>query len=300
LPPATAHASQTGTLIIIQRKMNVWTKKPKLSSAYQGDDEFDEKEKNGKFEEFEVQFGFPKAAANDNEDNKDSNDDNNSFPAEVGFNGKFQVWDEEAEVDDGEMLEKMEFSESEKMEFSESDKDQLWWKAWNFRACVLILLVIIIIIIVTALSAGNDKGNDDSKTVDRSRAVMQFLIDNKISKETDLRTPGTPQSRAALFIANGDSYKIGLTQDTTRRFVERYVLALLYYHFKGHNWTYQLNFLVPLDHCTWYSRFYTKSGNTLREGVLCNEPNGHVTKLILRKKILVEVAWNPIFFLFQD
>jgi hypothetical protein len=120
----------------------------------------------------------------------------------------------------------------------------------------------------------------------RGEEVIRFLFDLQVSALPALRDPSNPQHEAAMFIADGDRYKmdmIGKDGGKSQRFIERYVLALLYYQFNGVAWNYNLNFLSSTDHCEWWQKLSTTGGTQLRMGVLCDE-NGHVKKLNLGKK----------------
>jgi hypothetical protein len=118
---------------------------------------------------------------------------------------------------------------------------------------------------------------------ERTEEIIQFLFKNKITPLPLLEEAGSAQRRAALFLAHGDAYHMELTSGNTARFVERYALATIWYHFRGQEWNYPLYFMSATDICEWHTSFYTASGNTINEGVMCDEKNGYVTKLILRE-----------------
>jgi len=97
-----------------------------------------------------------------------------------------------------------------------------------------------------------------------------------------LQDVGSAQHRAAAFVADGDSLQMPITPETARRFVERYVLALLYYQFNGPRWTYNLKFLSGHDHCDWHENFKNSEGKIVKQGVFCNE-EGYIIELNLCK-----------------
>ena len=145
---------------------------------------------------------------------------------------------------------------------------------------------VILVIGITLLAVLVPKLNSSSSGASRQEDVIQLLLHNEITPEATLRDPNSVQARAAQFIADGDSYLMTVTEENVRGFVERYVLAILYYHFNGDSsWTYQLNFMTSQDHCNWFLRFQTVSGNIFREGVFCND-EGHVTELMLGKLVV--------------
>jgi hypothetical protein len=117
---------------------------------------------------------------------------------------------------------------------------------------------------------------------DKTEAVVQFLLKHEVALEPELRMNASPQRRAAQFIADGDAYRMAYTEENAARFIDRYVVAVLWYQFGGHDWTYQFNFMSASDVCDWYTRFTTANGDTIREGVLC-DANGRVQKIMLGK-----------------
>eukprot|EP00339_Tiarina_fusa_P013405 CAMPEP_0117061506 /NCGR_PEP_ID=MMETSP0472-20121206/42815_1 /TAXON_ID=693140 ORGANISM="Tiarina fusus, Strain LIS" /NCGR_SAMPLE_ID=MMETSP0472 /ASSEMBLY_ACC=CAM_ASM_000603 /LENGTH=693 /DNA_ID=CAMNT_0004780201 /DNA_START=80 /DNA_END=2161 /DNA_ORIENTATION=+ len=115
--------------------------------------------------------------------------------------------------------------------------------------------------------------------------VVGALFQAKVSNLPDLSSPSTPQHRAAQFLADGDVLHLEIGDTNPRHLVERYILSLLYYHFDGPAWNFQLHFLSGMDHCQWWSEVMTPAGQKIREGVLCDE-NGDVVGLNL--------AWNNL------
>lgn len=108
----------------------------------------------------------------------------------------------------------------------------------------------------------------------RSQRTVDYLVAVGVSARTELETTGTPQNRAANWIADEDEYQMDIPLDENAgtltphtRFTERYALAVLYFETIGASWKYQLRFLEPIDHCDWYQDFVTSSGNIVRQGV---------------------------------
>lgn len=152
--------------------------------------------------------------------------------------------------------------------------------------CIAALAIIAIIsLVVTGVLVASNKKEEDQPTelVGRIGIVQEFLFSNEVSTLPQLKQVGSPQQRAAAFVADGDSLRMRLNADNARRFVERYVLSLLYYHFEGTQWTYNLKFLSGRDHCEWFDDFQTEKGDIVRQGVICDE-NGLVKALNLGKK----------------
>lgn len=114
--------------------------------------------------------------------------------------------------------------------------------------------------------------------------VAQFIFSAGVSDLPSLELSGTPESFACAFMAEGDAYGLTITnidETARRRFLERYVLALIYYKSQGERWESHYNFLQPIDHCKWHIQYSTPQGRYLR-GVQCNK-DGFVVDLDLCK-----------------
>jgi hypothetical protein len=145
-----------------------------------------------------------------------------------------------------------------------------------------VLLVVGITLLAVFVPKSKGSGGSTYTPTSRQEDVIQLLLHNKITLEPLLRDRYSAQARAVQFVADGDFFQMAINEDTVEKFVERYVLVVLYYHFSGAEWTYKLNFMTSQSHCNWFQRFTTIAGDTLREGVLCND-DGYVTELMLGK-----------------
>jgi hypothetical protein len=94
-----------------------------------------------------------------------------------------------------------------------------------------------------------------------------------------LQDPTTPQYAALNWLANVDGYDPSIDFFITPEqvYIERYVLALLYFSTNGHAWKNQYNFILPTSICDWND----EKGNGVR-GVLCNDLF-YVEQLLIRK-----------------
>lgn len=122
----------------------------------------------------------------------------------------------------------------------------------------------------------------------RYEEVAQYIFESGVSDLPSLRMSGTAESYACAFMANGDAYNDVITmidEDGRRKFMERYVLALMYYKSRGTGWKDQYSFLHPIDHCQWHLQYSTPQGRFLK-GVQCNK-DGFVVDLDLSKNNLV-------------
>jgi hypothetical protein len=150
------------------------------------------------------------------------------------------------------------------------------------------LLALALLSLFSAITAGivvavkNNKKDDVYSPVGRTKEVEDFLFTNEVSTLPQLQDINSPQHRATAFVADGDSLHMSLNEKNSRRFVERYVLSLLYYQFNGPAWNFGLKFLSGVDHCEWHDDFKTSAGDIIRQGVICNEDK-HVVELNLGK-----------------
>ena len=171
------------------------------------------------------------------------------------------------------------------------EEARLWNKtpstALNKRkvAMGLVICLLFVASIFGLKAAMSGKGNGEAYEVftDRTEEIVQFVLDHRLSHEPSIRDAGSPQRRAAQFLADGDLYTTQeIIEKDYHKIVERYVLAVLYYGMNGDSWTHQLNFMSGMDHCKWHQTFQTNSGNKIRQGVECNSL-GRITKLNLGK-----------------
>ena len=121
--------------------------------------------------------------------------------------------------------------------------------------------------------------------VDRYGDLLQVLSERGISTMEDLSVQGSPQQRAAAWIADKDVQALPLDQTDT--LVQRYVLAVFFYAMGGETWTNSLNFLNKEDSCKWYIAGFAGESKELKQfGVTCNNSN-KVSEIHFREYNLV-------------
>ena len=159
---------------------------------------------------------------------------------------------------------------------------------------VVAFLAIIVPISVIASKSNTSSSSSSTRTTNtepegHADRILNFLFENKITSEPRVLDKSSPQHFALEFLVtditqDGGYVNLDLLSNEVyaQKFVERYALAVLFYHFKGSHWTYKLNFLTSTDHCTWFTYFETAAGDLVKEGVSCDE-EGRVTEIILRK-----------------
>jgi len=134
-------------------------------------------------------------------------------------------------------------------------------------------LLIFIVILVVALTVSKNSSSSSLRAAD-FETVAEFLTKEGISDAGLLLNKGTPQNRAALWLAEDDPRNLAVPDVSKRntegyRYVARYIMALNYFALDGENWFSKLNFLSGDDICDW-------NVNVNREdwGVVCSSEEG--------------------------
>ena len=139
----------------------------------------------------------------------------------------------------------------------------------------------------------------------RMQHTVNMLSDNGISTRKSLLKSATAQYQAAVWVADHDKEQLpiptsldesGASHDSDR-FIQRYVLALMYYSWDGNNWNDQLKFVTENHECSWDNPILETGNeankNTERSsfalGVSCDD-NLIVQSLSMRKFISLCVA----------
>jgi Leucine-rich repeat (LRR) protein len=161
------------------------------------------------------------------------------------------------------------------------------------RIMVASIVIVLIVAVGTILALATGKKEEPPMVLTgRGEEVIEFLFDLGVSPLPALKDYTFAQHKAAVFVADGDNYSIDYNEspEAAQRFIERFVLVTLFYHFNGPRWSYNLNFLSAQDHCKWFSIFETPtSGKTILKGVRCND-DGFVTSLKLDQNNLVGIS----------
>ena len=168
-------------------------------------------------------------------------------------------------------------------------------------AAILIVVVLLGIIIGLAVGLSRNGGGDNStsRVVISSgpptpapvagggssrEAIQNYLVDNAISDAAAFSSQASPQSQALDFITGeGPPIPSDPASPQGYKFMERYVLSLLYFSTNGDSWNYHYSFNDnSLDTCFWNARVVTASSTDFR-GVFCNVENGPVVAIRLSK-----------------
>jgi hypothetical protein len=174
----------------------------------------------------------------------------------------------------------------------------------QFLRCAAVLVLVALAALGITMAVISEKSTksyykeplqNDYRGADYTEEVIQFLLEHKVSREPSLRgADGDPQQRAVQWLAQEDNYSRSVmhrTPDNTQRYIERFVMATIYFHFHGDEWNYKLNFLKGTDTCNWFTNFYTAGGDKVRAGITCDDDE-LVTEIALRK---YQTAWLLLY-----
>jgi hypothetical protein len=151
--------------------------------------------------------------------------------------------------------------------------------------------------------SGSSSGNGSSDgpvantKLSRHQKVQDFL--SFYSEREDLETAGSPQFFASRWIADEDLRDVDIPDsteyDVAFRFVQRYILAVLYYATGGADWKFDVGFLATRNECSWSfllraDQAVPASGNdSWVMGVGCTD-EGEVNRIFLRKYPFITVV----------
>jgi hypothetical protein len=129
-----------------------------------------------------------------------------------------------------------------------------------------------------------------NQTVRRSTfdAVVSYMVNSGVSDFTALATSGTPQFRAAVWMAEQDGANeavptVGIMSLTGYKYMTRYVMAVFFYSTGGINWEDPLGFMTEKNVCDWNDSFTNDGQNYFRKGVLCEPQANLITALLFGK-----------------
>ena len=123
---------------------------------------------------------------------------------------------------------------------------------------VLILTAFALAVVILVHGSGGDHSVGSSG---RMKATVAFLSEKGISDADSLTRSESPQHKAAYWLASKDKLRLDIPEISDReyvQFLQRYVLAVLFYALDGDNWKDNLRFLGGHE-CGWFKP--VKEGN---------------------------------------
>jgi Leucine-rich repeat (LRR) protein len=151
---------------------------------------------------------------------------------------------------------------------------------------VLLLMLIIIPVVVIVMSSHQNTSSNTNNMSSRFQETIAYLQQYHVDPMTALTTTGSPQFRAAQWMANVDEASLPLSHDDNGRFLQRYALVVFYYSTQTQSvtWKHSLNFLSKQDECEW--NFKVQQGRNENStsdsdmGVFCNDKDV-VTRIVI-------------------
>ena len=172
---------------------------------------------------------------------------------------------------------------SDKEEYHNPERDRIFWAmlALPFLAIGLIVSVAIFVISSNGSpgrsygSSSNGASLKDMSRDDSFTSVVEYLGDHDISAYPELIREDSYQNQAAKWMAHEDEGHRLIPQGGPNtiegyKFVQRYIMVLMYYQMGGERWKYDLNFLSENDTCEWFAWIVGTTGSHPM-GVRCNQ-----------------------------
>jgi hypothetical protein len=175
-------------------------------------------------------------------------------------------------------------------------------------AAMVVAAVLVVGVVIGVTSAGdsngqpspsgqgnsNPRGSNPQRSIIDTREssideVIAIMANLGVSTLVALQTSGSPQNRAAIWLAETDGANLAVPTDFDTGLVElykyitRYVMVVFYYSTLGETaWDSQVGFMTSFDVCRWYEKFL--SGNQpYRKGVACDQETGLIIGLGISK-----------------
>lgn len=151
----------------------------------------------------------------------------------------------------------------------------------------IVVLVCIVIIPAVVVSNKNQKTkeasalndvDEDEDAENRPRPtlsdIVNYIVNQGISTETDILTADTPQYKAAMWLMRDDPANVpvptmfDISTYEGYRYMTRYIMAVNYFAFDGENWEVDLGWMTGSDVCDWNRPVYI-SGTAGKFGLRC-------------------------------
>jgi hypothetical protein len=161
-----------------------------------------------------------------------------------------------------------------------------------FVAALVIAGVVVGVIFGVRAGGGGGKSSSSSSqqgdsavrnsTVDE---IIRYMALSGVSDLIAMTTVGSPQSRAAAWMAEEDEANLPVPTadgEVAYKYTMRYAMVVLYYSTGGdRTWANQLSFMTGADVCDWYGVFNTL--NPYRKGAICDQGTGLIVGVGISK-----------------
>mmetsp|Transcript_732 Transcript_732/g.956 ORF Transcript_732/g.956 Transcript_732/m.956 type:complete len:445 (-) Transcript_732:206-1540(-) len=113
--------------------------------------------------------------------------------------------------------------------------------------------------------------------------TLQSILSPSISAPESFELTHTPQYRALTFLVSTDGRNLPIptTSSQEAKFIQRYILTVLYYAMGGEEWNHQFKFLSALDECRWNEKISVEGGQEYIGGVGGCDVNGMIQTVAL-------------------
>jgi hypothetical protein len=119
---------------------------------------------------------------------------------------------------------------------------------------------------------GNRPTNPSAPAVDSFEQLKRVVVGRGISPVEVFANPATAQFRALDWLANDDVLRyMPDSERWSKKIVQRYTLATIYYATNGQGWKNTLYFLSNRDECDWnrvYMGYFSGAGRCNKEGLI--------------------------------
>jgi hypothetical protein len=178
-----------------------------------------------------------------------------------------------------------------------SCRERRWAKCMFFLTIVAFICVVASMGVVKVMggassdrlvTVANDEVTDDplgkvsddppeDPTVRKSNVdqVIAYMVNTSVSDLTALATIGSPQNRAATWMAEQDAANTAVPAGNATalegyNYVVRYVMAVFYYSTGGDDWNVQYFFMTIAPVCDW-NNARIDGPNAYRRGIICDK-----------------------------
>eukprot|EP00565_Helicotheca_tamesis_P004951 CAMPEP_0185741752 /NCGR_PEP_ID=MMETSP1171-20130828/38748_1 /TAXON_ID=374046 /ORGANISM="Helicotheca tamensis, Strain CCMP826" /LENGTH=627 /DNA_ID=CAMNT_0028413737 /DNA_START=41 /DNA_END=1924 /DNA_ORIENTATION=+ len=142
--------------------------------------------------------------------------------------------------------------------------------------CGAILCVIGLLVTTLVFFADSDttaKDEEDGVRMERARKFLLEALPNQASKAS-LSFEETPHSQAMDWMVRDDPLRFDIPKSENDsgagKFMERYIMTLLYFATNGANWNNDMRFLTGRETCAWNKYFQDEDGLVYLLGAICD------------------------------
>ena len=150
-------------------------------------------------------------------------------------------------------------------------------------ASCMVILTVLAVVLTMQLKKEEELGT----SISQKERLISLLTSRGVSYEELLRKFSTAEGQALAFLTEEDwdgdmAWLYNDIEKNSRKIIERYILALIYFECGGAEWFHGYNFLSPQNQCDW-NTIFPNNGDATIEGVTSCSDDGYVERLYFRK-----------------